>query len=77
MLKARSKLDLIDADVVSTVRFRQMARMVLVREGQLVEDMISNGLVKHQNAEEVGVSAVFGVTHIIQLGKLHVLGLYL
>lgn len=53
MKHAKSLLDEMDPATVKSIRLQQASRMLLARQGQLVDNMLDEGVMTYQNAEEV------------------------
>ncbi len=53
-------LEEMDADTVRAIRLPQLSRMLLAQQGQLVEELMAEGIMTYQNAEEVCRLSVCG-----------------
>jgi len=50
---ARIRLSQFDSTMISDIRLRQATSQLLTREAEVVEEMVQEGLLSEQNAEEV------------------------
>lgn len=52
------RLSQFDTTMISDIRLRQATNQLLTRESEVVEEMVEEGLLSEQNAEEVSISNI-------------------